>query len=142
MRCIALVFLALAACGKEEGPPAPAPEEIADPGDAVPVEGAAPSVDDMRAQSLKEVDREACEAKGGEVMQAGMLGLWRCVVPYADAGKACRDGDECEGRCLLIDEAPPNAAGDIVGQCEANDSPFGCFTEIEGGKIAQSLCVD
>ncbi len=102
------------------------------------------SIDEMRDESRAKIDEDACTAQGGEVRQEGLLGLWRCVVPYSDAGEACSDASDCEGRCFGRDdvtdyEAEPGAA---VGVCEADDSPFGCFAELEGGDVAPMLCVD
>ncbi len=102
------------------------------------------SIEEMRAESRARIDEEACVGRGGEVRQEGLLGLWRCVVPYGDAGASCSDASDCEGRCFARDdvtdyEAEPGAA---VGVCEADNSPFGCFAEIENGDVAPMLCVD
>ncbi len=102
------------------------------------------SIDEMREESRAKIDDEACAAQGGEVRQEGLLGLWRCVVPYADAGASCSDASDCEGRCFARDdvtdyEAEPGAA---VGVCEENDSPFGCFAEVVGGNVEPMICVD
>jgi hypothetical protein len=97
-------------------------------------------LEEMRAESLAAVDRTACAAAGGDVRQEGLLGLWRCVTPYADAGKPCRSKADCEGRCLAEVDAPPS--GEIDGRCEADDSPFGCFAEVEDGVVGGFMCVD
>jgi hypothetical protein len=98
------------------------------------------SLEDMRERSLAEIDRAACEERGGEVRQEGMLGLYRCVRPYKDAGKACRSSDDCEGKCLADDNLAVGAEAE--GKCQPTDSPFGCYAEIEGGKVAAAICVD
>ncbi len=98
------------------------------------------SIEEMRAQSLAEIDKDACAAAGGDVRQEGMLGMYRCVKPFADAGKACRSKSDCEGKCLATDDAMPDA--EIVGACQAEDSPFGCYAEVENGKITNAICVD
>ena len=102
------------------------------------------SLEEMRDESRAKIDEDACAAQGGVVQQEGLLGLWRCVVPYADAGAQCSDSSDCEGRCFANDDVTDyNAApGAAVGICEANDSPFGCFAEIENGDVAPMLCVD
>lgn len=94
----------------------------------------------MRAESLAAIDRAECEGAGGEVRQEGMLGMWRCVRPYVDAGKPCRDKSDCEGKCLATDDAMPG--DEVVGACQANDSPFGCYAEVVDGKIEGAICVD
>ena len=151
---ILLVTLALcfaAACTQKpaeaEGAPAPAKNaadangESASEGEIVDVTGDQPkSIEDMRAESLAAIDRAACEAGGGEVRQEGMLGMYRCVTPYADAGKECRSGSDCEGKCLARDGAMTGE--ETIGACQANDSPFGCYAEVEDGKVTNALCVD
>lgn len=145
-----LAFCFAAACsGQEtEQPPPEAAGDAADAnngsasaGDVVDVSsGEEKTIDDMRAQSLAAVDKEACAAAGGEVRMEGMLGMYRCVKPYADAGKACRSGADCEGKCLATDDAMPD--DEVVGACQADDSPFGCYAEVEDGKITDVICVD
>ena len=98
----------------------------------------------MRAESLAKIDVEACEAEGGSVERAGMLGLFRCVIPYEDAEALCSDASDCAGRCLSSTDvtdfqAPP---GEGVGRCEINDSPFGCYAVIDNGVVGPTLCVD
>lgn len=98
------------------------------------------TIEEMRAESLAAIDEKACAADGGEVRMEGMLGMYRCVRPYADAGKACRSDADCAGKCLATGE---EAAGeDAIGACQANDSPFGCYAEVEDGKVTNAICVD
>lgn len=143
---LAALILALAACQREETPADDFADEPLDPVLAEEVLGPRPNeptIEELREKSRAEIDEAACAAKGGRVEQAGMLGLYRCTVPYADAGKVCRDGDDCEGRCLLKGDPEPQAQpGTLTGVCQATDSPFGCFTEIEDGSIGAALCVD
>ncbi|OFX04334.1 MAG: hypothetical protein A3E78_14560 [Alphaproteobacteria bacterium RIFCSPHIGHO2_12_FULL_63_12] len=141
-----LAIFWLAACsGAHKGAdnqPAPV-ENAADANDApAPAvdEGGGASIEEMRAQSLAEIDQEACAAAGGAVRQEGMLGMYRCVKPFADAGKACRSKSDCEGKCLATDDAAPDA--EVTGACQADDSPFGCYAEVEGGKVQAAICVD
>jgi hypothetical protein len=126
--------MALTACGGEKPPIA---DEVEDKGDAQ-------SIEEMRAAALAKIDVEACRAGGGEVRQEGLMGLPRCVTPYADVGKACRDGDDCLGRCLADETATDfdAAPGEVTGVCEADDSPFGCYGEIEDGRYTGFFCVD
>jgi hypothetical protein len=88
-------------------------------------------------------ERAKCEAAGGVVGPGGMLGYDQCVQPYADAGKACKDAEDCEGRCLLSADS-----GDDMGQqtedgiCQADDSLFGCYTAVNDGMAEYAICVD
>lgn len=138
----------LAACARPADPARAEPSVEAAPETEAPrspsEEGAAPpkTIDDLRAESLAAIDKEGCAAKGGEVRQEGMLGTYRCTVPYADAGKTCTDKSDCEGKCLLPPESEAATGEAATGACQANDSPFGCYAEIVDGKIAAALCVD
>lgn len=100
------------------------------------------TIEDLRAESLAAIDAEACKADGGDVRQEGLLGTWRCVRPYADAGESCRDKADCEGKCLVSPDHDTVTGAEATGVCQANDSPFGCYAEIEGGKVTAAICVD
>lgn len=131
---VPLIFLTLSACAGQKP----------DTDGSVEDEGDAQSIEELRTAALAKIDVDACTAGGGEVRQEGMLGLPRCVTPYADAGKKCRDSEECLGRCLGDDaetdyEAAP---GEMTGLCEADDSPFGCNGEINDGNYGGFICVD
>jgi hypothetical protein len=145
---LATLALALGACAKPAEPAADAPAQtVAAPEDepSYPVEDLPvqeKTIDDLRAESLAAIDKEACAARNGEIRQEGLLGTWRCVVPYADAGKACRDKADCEGKCLLSPESDAVTGAEATGVCQANDSPFGCYAEIVDGKVQAALCVD
>lgn len=139
-----LAVLIATSCAKpDEASQTPAPvesgDDLADANMDAPA-GGEKTVEEMRAESLAAIDRAACESAGGEVRQEGMLGMWRCVTPYADAGKACRGDADCEGKCLATDDAM--ADEDVGGACQRDDSPFGCYAEVEDGKITEAICVD
>ncbi|HNS88030.1 MAG TPA: hypothetical protein PKH09_14100 [Parvularculaceae bacterium] len=141
---LAAIALALAVACSNEGATPEAPAQV-DEGGAVGAAvdvtaGEAKTIEEMQAESLAAVDQEACAAAGGAVRREGMLGMYRCVIPYADAGKQCRSSDECQGKCLVNDDAA--VGDDAVGACQANDSPFGCYAEIEDGKVTTAICVD
>ncbi|WP_426037257.1 hypothetical protein [Brevundimonas sp. DC300-4] len=82
----------------------------------------------------------ACAARGGEIMRVGRLQTSRCVVPFPDAGKVCRDGDDCLGDCRAETAGPREGA--VTGVCAPNDLPFGCNTPVENGRAGPTLCVD
>ncbi|MFT4955160.1 MAG: hypothetical protein ACI8U3_001542 [Brevundimonas sp.] len=87
-------------------------------------------------------DQSGCEAAGGDWRREGRLGAYRCVVSYADAGQPCTDAAQCQGECRLADDKRPPEGQAVTGQCQANSSPFGCFTRVENGRAAATLCVD
>lgn len=96
--------------------------------------------DGMRATKA---ERAACRAAGGEVGPGGMLGYDQCVRPYADAGKACMGAEDCEGRCLLSPESDDDVGQPTEdGVCQADDSPFGCYAEVDDGVPQFAICVD
>lgn len=100
-----------------------------------PMTGGAPD-----AAAPTQTAAEACAARGGQLMRVGRLQTEQCVVAFSDAGKVCRDGDDCLGDCRAK-EAGPNP-GTVTGVCAPNDLPFGCNTRIEDGRAGPTLCVD
>lgn len=134
----ALAFLA-ASCAKPGQTPAQPPVASSDV--AVANGEGDMTIEERRAKSLADIDRAACDGAGGDVRQEGMLGLYRCVKPYADAGKACRDDADCEGQCRFEGD-PPAAGSEAGGVCQRDDSPFGCYSTVEDGRITGGICVD
>ncbi|MFN3535997.1 MAG: hypothetical protein ACK4Y4_00950 [Brevundimonas sp.] len=84
----------------------------------------------------------ACETEGGIWRAEGRLGRMTCVMPHADAGQACTDNDQCAGDCRLADDTRPAEGAPVSGICQADTSNFGCFTRVEDGRAAATLCVD
>lgn len=88
-------------------------------------------------------DADACAARGGKMLPQGRMQSLQCVVSYADAGRRCSDGDDCQGDCRIEEiNGTPSAGAAVVGQCQANSSRFGCYTTVEGGKVEATICVD
>ena len=88
-------------------------------------------------------DAAACARAGGKMLPQGRMQSVRCVITYTDAGTRCTDGDDCAGDCRVEDVANAPAAGtNVVGQCQASSSRFGCYTTVEGGKAEATICVD
>ena len=121
---LTLICLTLVACA-----PAVAPEAV---------EAETPAT--APVQSPHTLDAAQCQAAGGEMRPVCMMGTVQCVVRYSDAGRACRDGDDCQGACRAADMAP--APGPVVGRCQATSNPCGCFANVEDGRIDAALCVD
>lgn len=82
-----------------------------------------------------------CKAKGGVLERIGKAQTLRCIITYADAGKACTDGSQCLGKRCTGDFEDKPAATPATGTCVATNNPFGCQTIIQAGKAA-TLCVD
>ena len=127
MRLKALLFvagLALAACS-----PTPAPEPF------VPA-FEAPEPPKMTVSS------SACTARGGEMRQVGRMQSWQCVISYADAGKRCTDGAQCQGDCRVEGNTGAAAGTATAGVCQATSDRFGCHATVVDGKVGPTLCID
>lgn len=94
-------------------------------------EPAAPSAQTLAAQ---------CSAKGGTMQPVGRAQIPTCVIPYADAGKACTDKSQCEGACIA--EGNLESQGAVAGQCQKTNRQFGCYAKIVNGKSTGAICVD
>jgi len=77
----------------------------------------------------------------GRLDRVGKLQALRCIVTYADAGKACTDGAQCLGQRCMGETKDEGAVTPVAGRCVATSDPFGCQTIIRAGKAA-TLCVD
>ncbi|RIJ22310.1 hypothetical protein D1224_12205 [Henriciella barbarensis] len=123
-------FILLAACA--------VPGETA-PGDGNP---AAPYERiTFKGEIATPAERARCEAAGGTVQRAGMLGWENCIQTFADGGKTCSDSSDCTGECRSAGEFV-DAGAAATGQCTANDNIFGCYQTIENGRAGGALCVD
>ena len=85
---------------------------------------------------------QACMAKGGAFLQQGRLGCYQCVVNYSDAGKACQDSTDCQGKCKNTGEFIESGTKNHSGQCASDSSGFGCYQTIEKGVAQPAICVD
>ena len=124
---LTLLCLILVACA-----PAVAPATGGTDGDGGPA--TAP------VQSPHTLDAGQCTAAGGTMRPVCMMGTVQCVVPYADAGRTCRDGDDCQGDCRA--ETMESQRGPVTGRCQANSDPCGCYANVEDGHVDAALCVD
>ena len=103
--------------------------------------------------------KAGCDACKGQWARHGISETESCICKAKDAGKACKDGSECEGACLLTDDAKfevaapgPPPRGSFTGKCSDYDAVFGCFRLIASGtrakgpvaedEAAQRLCID
>lgn len=103
--------------------------------------------------------KAGCDACKGLWAVHGIAETESCICKTKDAGKACRDGAECEGTCIVAEDAKfevvvpgPPPRGFFTGRCSDYDATFGCHRSIAGGARAkgpvvaeeavQHLCVD
>ena len=82
-----------------------------------------------------------CQMKGGHLARFGKDQHYGCLIPYADAGKACTDGAQCLGKRCTGEARDEGAGAPAAGRCVADNNPFGCNTVIEAG-VARTICVD
>lgn len=87
-----------------------------------------------------EAQAAACSAKGGAIQPVGKAQIPTCVVPYADAGKACTDKSQCEGQCVLEGNLEPQ--DNVTGACQKTNRQFGCYARVVNGKSTGAICVD
>lgn len=96
---------------------------------------------DLAAQRLKE---EACRAAGNEWGRFGAIahlcGIYSCAERTQDGGKPCKSRGECEYLCVYRRAAPLGA--EVTGECAAVKSPFGCTTQVDGGRVVGTVCID
>ncbi len=98
---------------------------------------------------------EQCALADGDWRPVCMSQTLTCVNLYADGGKACTDGRDCEGKCLAdtrvtCDENGENCARPplprtgqaATGICQVDDDPCGTFMPIEDGIAGAALAVD
>lgn len=91
---------------------------------------------------MQSADAASCATRGGTMQQVGRMQSWQCVVRYADAGKRCTDGDQCQGDCLIEGNSGVAPGAAVVGVCQATSNRFGCNTAVEAGKAGATLCID
>ncbi len=127
-----------------------------EPEDAVVPVAQAPSAAPGQAAPPDDGAIADCKARSGEMQRVGLLGSWQCIVRYADAGKRCTDGDQCQGDCRAgTDLPPPPRSGEPApparttppptpteGVCQADSNDFGCYAVIENGQARPMICVD
>ena len=115
--------------------PKPAPSEP-----QTPSSPSTPPPPPQNNRTLSAEDRAMCVSQGGFVERAGILGAERCTMTYSDGGNICIDSSNCQGKCVTgVGGGDSNA---VSGQCQKTDNPFGCYSEVLGGKVQPGLCVD
>lgn len=85
-----------------------------------------------------------CQKQGGTISKQGLMAHDFCVVEFADKGKVCTDGSECQaGRCIAeIVADNTEISSSVKGVCPSNNIPFGCYGMVNKGKFGGFLCVD
>ena len=85
-----------------------------------------------------------CRNAGGEWAKFGvrdhLCGIYSCAPRTKDAGKPCRNRSECEHLCIT--KAPARIGAEVLGECTAVKTSFGCLTQVDDGKIVGRVCID
>ena len=132
-----LAALAVAACSPAASPPASEPAPAATPGPQTP------AADPATPVPTPAVDQASCLSNGGEWRPVCRMQQPACVVTFADAGKACTDGDDCSGDCMAKSDGGFAQEGSTTpGFCAVNDDPCGCKQTVENGKATAAICID
>ena len=96
---------------------------------------------DAKAQKERQVQ---CDAVGGMWSRFGvydhLCGIYSCAERTRDAGRECRNRADCEHLCVT--DAPPKIGTEVTGHCTAVKTSFGCFTQVDGGRIVGRACMD
>ncbi|GGL64781.1 hypothetical protein [Wenxinia marina] len=81
--------------------------------------------------SLGPAEEAACEARGGRVSIAGLLGGEFCAERTPDAGQACSRASDCSAWC----ESETRT-------CATHADPFGCRSYLTDEGEVEAICVD
>ena len=96
---------------------------------------------DPEGQKARE---QECRAAGGQWARFGahahLCGVYTCAARTKDAGKACRNRSDCEHLCVT--NRPAQIGAEVLGECSAVVTTFGCFTHVDGGRIVGRVCAD
>jgi hypothetical protein len=57
-----------------------------------------------------------------------------------DGGKPCRNRSDCEYLCVA--PKPGMVGAEVVGQCAAVVTEFGCKEQVDGGRIVGRVCIE
>jgi hypothetical protein len=83
-----------------------------------------------------------CFKVGGEWRKPGPWPRETCMVPYADGGKTCYAGLQCEAGDCLYSSGPSNKTIVAVGKCPKYQIYFGCIQKVHFGITGNAVCLD
>ena len=83
---------------------------------------------------------EACTDIGGSYLPVCESGTRMCIKEFSDSGKLCVSSMQCEGECRLPWNV--NKGLFVMGQCQNNNNPCGCWSSVEFGIVLRGICRD
>jgi hypothetical protein len=93
-------------------------------------------------RSLSVIDRLRCQQQGGIITRGGLSGDEFCLTRMKDAGRSCKSSTQCLGQCFYENSRRRRVGARVTGQCQQTNSPFGCRSKVEHGKLQREICVD
>ena len=95
-------------------------------------------------------DQASCEDNGGSWGMFGLLPVFQCQCPTADADCPCKSNKDCAQWCLTGGQGGPPAGpggavdpgGAITGNCAPWAPYFGCFEMLPEENLPITICVD
>jgi hypothetical protein len=101
------------------------------------------SLDNQSAseKKLTAAEIQKCKEDGGVVKNVGLMGLPKCVITYADAGKACKGASECTHSCITM-KADVQMGAKVSGECQHDNALYGCYSIVEDGVAGPRMCAD
>lgn len=95
-----------------------------------------------RIHVLETTDAKECGTMGGHIQPVCLSGEKVCLTDYTDAGKACSSSTECQGKCVYAGPEGKAVGDSVMGQCEENNNPCGCWQLVEKGELHAQICAD
>lgn len=82
---------------------------------------------------VSESEADKCRDKGGRYDSESE----ECILVTEDRGQGCKKNSDCEGWCLVDDDA--EIGSEAEGTCSDDFTPEGCFKYMDEGKV-NSIC--
>jgi hypothetical protein len=102
---------------------------------------ASPDTRNALEKKLTAAEIQKCKEDGGVVKNVGLMGIPKCVITYADAGKACKNSSECTKSCITM-KSDIQLGAKVAGECQHDNALYGCYSSVEDGVAGPRLCAD
>ena len=102
---------------------------------------ASPDTRTASDKKLTAAEIQKCKEDGGVVKNVGLMQIPKCVITYADAGKACKNSSECTKSCITM-KSDIQLGAKASGECQHDNALYGCYSVIEDGVAGPRMCAD